>query len=134
MPQNFAALVTVTDAPSDWRDLSRMWAAMMRTVMPVDTSSKKIRAAFEKEVKLRRADREGLFRKLRMDYINLSTTGGVQFPGRGRSVDHLMLVTVDNYGVSMANLLMEGILDKTGHIPLDGDDRCFEAAHCAGDE
>ena len=32
---------------------------------------------------------------------------------RGRSVDHLMLVTVDDAGVTIANLLMNGILDKT---------------------
>ncbi len=60
------------------------------------------------------------------DYINLATTGGEQFPKLGRSMDHLMLVTVDSSGVSIANLLMEGILDKTGHIPLDGDDLVFE--------
>ena len=60
------------------------------------------------------------------DYINLSTTGGVQFPDRGRSVDHLMLVTVDENGISMANLLMEGIRDKTMHLPLGGDSLVFE--------
>ncbi len=42
-------------------------------VIPVDTSSRQVRAAFEREVKRRRSDREGLFRKLRVDYINLST-------------------------------------------------------------
>lgn len=60
------------------------------------------------------------------DYINLATTGGEQFPEKGRSIDHLMLVTVDSSGVSIANLLMEGILDKTGHIPAGGDDLEFE--------
>jgi len=65
------------------------------------------------------------------DYIRLATTGGVQFPERGRSMDHVTLVTVDDEGVDIANLLMEGILDKTGHIPLGGDDVCFEAAHCS---
>ena len=64
------------------------------------------------------------------DYIRLATTGGVQFPQRGRSVDHVTLVTVDNDGVSIANLLMSGILDKTGHVPLGGDDVCFEKAVC----
>jgi hypothetical protein len=28
-----------------------------------------------------------------------------------------MLVTVDDAGVTIANLLINGILDKTGHIP-----------------
>ena len=64
------------------------------------------------------------------DYIRLATTGGVQFSDRGRSVDHVTLVTVSESGVDIANLLMEGILDKTGHIPLGGDDVCFESVTC----
>ena len=64
------------------------------------------------------------------DYIRLATTGGVQFPDRGRSADQVMLVTVSDSGVDIANLLMAGILDKTGHIPLEGDDVCFELAIC----
>jgi 3',5'-cyclic AMP phosphodiesterase CpdA len=60
------------------------------------------------------------------DYINLATTGGEQFPEKGRSVDHLMLVTVDREGVTMANLLMEGIRDKSMQIPLGGDSLVFE--------
>lgn len=69
------------------------------------------------------------------DYIRLATTGGVQMPENGRSADHVMLVTVDDEGVEIANLLLSGILDKTGHIPLGGDGVCFEAAVCgqAGD-
>jgi hypothetical protein len=66
------------------------------------------------------------------DYIRLATTGGVQFPKKGRSVDHVTLVTVDGDGVDIANLKLSGILDKTGHIPLEGDDVCFEAAVCGG--
>jgi hypothetical protein len=46
-------------------------------------------------------------------------TDGEQFPEKGRSMDHLMLVTVDDAGVTIANLPMNGILDKTGHIPSD---------------
>jgi predicted phosphodiesterase len=55
------------------------------------------------------------------DYINLATTGGEQFPEKGRSMDHLLLVTVDDQGVDIANLLMAGILDKTGQVPLEED-------------
>jgi predicted phosphodiesterase len=68
------------------------------------------------------------------DYIRLATTGGAQQPDRGRSMDHVTLVTVDENGVDIANLLMNGILDKTGHIPLGGDDVCFEAAKCGAAE
>ena len=64
------------------------------------------------------------------DYIRLATTGGIQFPEKGRSADHVTLITVSDSGVDIANLLMEGILDKTGHIPLDGDDVCFEIVDC----
>ncbi len=64
------------------------------------------------------------------DYIRLATTGGTQFLDKGRSMDHVTLVTVDHQGVDIANLLMSGILDKTGHIPLDGDDVCFELVAC----
>ena len=64
------------------------------------------------------------------DYIQLATTGGVQFPDLGRSMDQVTLVTMSDSGADIANLLMEGILDKTGHIPLGGDEVCFEAATC----
>ncbi|MFY0628196.1 MAG: metallophosphoesterase [Reichenbachiella sp.] len=64
------------------------------------------------------------------DYIRLATTGGVQFPEKGRSADHITLVTVDKEGVDIANLLMTGILDKKGRIPQQGDTLCFEKAVC----
>ena len=64
--------------------------------------------------------------RLGRDYINLATTGGAQDPKKGRSMDHLMLVTVDDTEVSIAVLLMEGILNKTGRIPLDGEKLDFE--------
>jgi 3',5'-cyclic AMP phosphodiesterase CpdA len=67
------------------------------------------------------------------DYIRLATTGGVQLPEHGRSADRVTLVTVDDQGADVANLLMSGILDKTGHIPLDGDDVCFELEACGQD-
>ena len=64
------------------------------------------------------------------DYIGLATTGGEQYPEYGRSMDHVTLVTVDDHGVDIANLLLSGILDKTGRVPLDGDDICFEKTVC----
>ena len=51
-------------------------------------------------------------------------------PETGRSMDHVTLVTVEDDGVDIANLLLEGILDKTGHIPLNGDELCFESTKC----
>jgi len=60
------------------------------------------------------------------DHINLATAGGVQFPEQGRSIDHLTLANVDASGVSIASLSMEGTLDKTGRVPLAGDELVFE--------
>ena len=71
--------------------------------------------------------------RLGRDYIRLATTGGIQFPEFGRSMDHVTLVTIDDQGVDIANLLLSGILDKTGHVPLGGDEVCFELASCGFD-
>jgi predicted phosphodiesterase len=60
------------------------------------------------------------------DYINLATTGGEFFPEKGQSMDHLVLVTVDDAEATIVNLRMDGILDKTGHIPRNGDGLRFE--------
>ncbi len=68
------------------------------------------------------------------DYIRLATTGGVQLPDEGRSMDHVTLVTVSESGADIANLLMNGILDKTGHVPLGGDDVCFESVLCVEEQ
>jgi hypothetical protein len=64
------------------------------------------------------------------DYIRLATTGGEQFPEIARSADHVTLVTVDDAGVNIAHLLLSGIYDKIGHVPLEGDKVCFERALC----
>ena len=55
------------------------------------------------------------------DYIQLATTGGAQFPDQRLSEDHVTLVTVDGDNVDIANLLMSGILDKTGRVPIQDD-------------
>ena len=68
--------------------------------------------------------------RLGRDYIRLATTGGEHFPDLPLSFDHVTLVTVDDEGVDIANLKMSGILDKTGHVPLDGDNVCFEMLSC----
>ena len=72
----------------------------------------------------------GYLERFGRDYIRLATTGGSQITDGDRSMDHVTLVTVDENGVDIANLLLSGILDKTGHVPLDGDDVCFELAAC----
>lgn len=64
------------------------------------------------------------------DYIRLATTGGVFLTEHGHSFDQVAWVTVDDDGAHVANLLLSGILDKTGRIPLDGESRCLEAKDC----
>ena len=63
------------------------------------------------------------------DYIMLGTTGGAQSNQNENAFDHITLVTV-NESPSIANLRLDGILDKTGNIPLHGDTLCFQASKC----
>ena len=60
------------------------------------------------------------------DYIRLGTTGGSHTPGKPMAIDHVSLVTVSEEGVDIANLRMSGIFDKTGKVPLNGDEICLE--------
>ena len=64
------------------------------------------------------------------DYIRLATTGGIQNLQKEMPIDHVTLVTVSEEGVDIANLRMSGIFDKTGKIPLDGEELCFEISAC----
>ena len=64
------------------------------------------------------------------DYIHLGTTSGSQDPADPMAFDHVTLVTMTDDGPSLVNLRLEGILDKTGHVPLNGDDLCFQASRC----
>jgi len=60
------------------------------------------------------------------DYITLGTTGGewadTDAPG---AFDHIMWVTVTKDGPSIANLRLDGVLDKTGRIPAGGEKLCL---------
>ena len=49
-------------------------------VFAVDTDSPSVRSAFETEVKRRRAVREHLFRRHRIDFVNMSTEGADMTP------------------------------------------------------
>lgn len=64
------------------------------------------------------------------DYMILGTTGGHQDEKSQMAFDHVTLVTMTSEGPSIANLRMDGILDKTAHIPLGGDSLCFQASRC----
>lgn len=64
------------------------------------------------------------------DYIVLGTTGGAQAQNDPMAFDHVTLVTMTKDGPALANLRLDGILDKTAHIPLQGDTVCFQASRC----
>jgi hypothetical protein len=64
------------------------------------------------------------------DYIHLGTTSGSQNPADPMGFDHVTLVTISDDGPSLVNLRLEGILDKSGHVPLDGEALCFQASRC----
>jgi hypothetical protein len=68
--------------------------------------------------------------RLGQDYIRLGTTGGAQVAGKDMAIDHVSLITVSGDGVDIANLRMSGIFDKSGKIPLNGEDLCFDVAIC----
>jgi hypothetical protein len=66
------------------------------------------------------------------DYIVLGTTGGSQNSASDMSFDHVTLVTMTDDGPAIGHLRLDGILDKTGHVPLSGDTLCFQASECGG--
>jgi predicted MPP superfamily phosphohydrolase len=65
------------------------------------------------------------------DYIMVATTGGGQDPKSQNAFDHITWVTMRLAEPSIVNLRLEGMLDKTGHVPLGGDSLCFQASKCS---
>lgn len=72
--------------------------------------------------------------RLGRDYMILGTTGGSQSATNEAAFDHITLVTVDDRGPAIATLRLDGILDKTGALPLNGATLCFQASRCAADQ
>jgi hypothetical protein len=61
------------------------------------------------------------------DYIMLGTTGGGRaFDGSEGAMDHFLWVTMTKDGPSIANLRLDGVLDKTGHVPAGGEALCLD--------
>ena len=60
------------------------------------------------------------------DYVMLGTTGGERaFDGSEGAMDHVMWVRMTKDGPSIANLRLDGVLDKTGHVPAGGEKLCL---------
>lgn len=64
------------------------------------------------------------------DYIILGTTSGGQNPEDENAFDHITLVSYSAEGPSIATLRMDGILTKTGKLPLEGEKYCYQASRC----
>lgn len=64
------------------------------------------------------------------DYIMVATTGGGQDPKSDMAFDHVMMVTLTEGGPAIANLRLDGILNKQAKIPLDSGQFCFQASRC----
>ena len=64
------------------------------------------------------------------DYMILGTTSGGQNPKDPNAFDHITLVNFADGEPAIATLRMDGILDKTGKIPLDGEKYCYQASKC----
>jgi hypothetical protein len=71
-----------------------------------------------------------LTRRHGRDYIHLGTTSGAQNAEDPMAFDHVTLVTMTREGPEIANLRLGGVLDSSGHVPLGGDDVCFQASTC----
>ena len=68
--------ICVTDPrEEDLADMGVVYVEDSETgdILPVDTSSRWVRAAYRDEMKRRRSEREQLFRKHKVDFINMST-------------------------------------------------------------
>lgn len=64
------------------------------------------------------------------DYIMMATTGGGQDKTAKNAFDHITLVTISQAEPSILNVRLDGMLDKTGKIPMRGDTLCFQASAC----
>ena len=62
------------------------------------------------------------------DYIILGTTGGGQNKNDQASFDHFTYVRITKEKPVITHLRMDGVLDETGRIPLQGDTLSFQAS------
>ncbi|WP_171208085.1 MULTISPECIES: hypothetical protein [unclassified Ruegeria] len=63
-------------------------------------------------------------------YIQLATTSGEQFPDKGLSEDHIMLISVRGDDVELVNLMLEGIRDRKAKNPGAEQEPCFAIERC----
>ena len=63
------------------------------------------------------------------DYIQLATTGGEMIESSAKNMDHIMWVGLKDTP-SYLNIKLNGMLDKTGHVPANGDALCLEDDNC----
>ncbi len=69
--------------------------------------------------------------RLGQDYIQLATTGGEMIKSSAKNMDHIMWVSLQDKP-SYLNIKLNGMLDKTGHAPANGDALCLQDDSCEG--
>ncbi|WP_082897085.1 metallophosphoesterase family protein [Thalassotalea crassostreae] len=68
--------------------------------------------------------------RLGMDYIQIGTTGGEMNAKDGKNMDHVTWVALKGDTPSYLNIKLDGMIDKKGNIPADGDKLCLNAEGC----
>ncbi|CAH0991134.1 3',5'-cyclic adenosine monophosphate phosphodiesterase CpdA [Sinobacterium norvegicum] len=69
--------------------------------------------------------------RLGRDYIQLATTGGAMIKSAAKNMDHILWVGLTDQP-SYLNIKLNGMLDKTGQVPANGDALCLRDDSCAG--
>ncbi|WNC68039.1 metallophosphoesterase family protein [Thalassotalea nanhaiensis] len=69
-------------------------------------------------------------KRLGQDYIQIATTGGEMNARDGINMDHIMWVGLKGNTPSYLNIKLNGMADKTGKAPADGDKLCLNADGC----
>jgi len=64
------------------------------------------------------------------DYIQLATSGGEQTVKEGNNMDHILWVSADKEGPQYLNIKLDGMRDKQGQIPANGNSLCFDTYEC----
>jgi len=68
-------------------------------------------------------------RRFGQDYIQLATTGGEMLKSSAKNMDHIMWVSLTDKP-SYLNIKLNGMLDKTGRTPANGDTLCLDIDNC----
>ncbi|GEM79591.1 metallophosphoesterase family protein [Vibrio superstes] len=69
--------------------------------------------------------------RLGQDYIQLATSGGKIFEDQLINMDHITWVGLSGEKPTYLNIKLDGMRDKQGNIPANGNELCFDDPSCA---